>query len=295
MPGVRKGIIADLRHNRLDLFGHPEVAARLRREAYGTALIMSRKWKAAWAPFLAGIPERVGFIGEARFLLLTDMRRGEHELPRLVDQCAALALPAGTALPAELPKPAVQVPLPEVLAWRGKRGLDNPAPVVALAPGAVGPSKRWPVSFYAEIARALIAQGYAIWVVGGPQERAAAAEIAASAGPHAHDVTGTDLRDGILALAAADFVVSNDSGLLHVAAAIGTPTAGIFGPTSAWHWAPLNPLAATLEAPTDVSCRPCHRPVCRFGHHRCMRDISPQQVLDAVMAVAAKRQHTGTH
>jgi heptosyltransferase-2 len=132
-------------------------------------------------------------------------------------------------------------------------------------------------------------------VVGGPQERAAAAEIAASAGPHAHDVTGTDLRDGILALAAADFVVSNDSGLLHVAAAIGTPTAGIFGPTSAWHWAPLNPLAATLEAPTDVSCRPCHQPVCRFGHHRCMRDISPQQVLDAVMAVAAKRQHTGTH
>src|SRR5699024_1174831 len=115
-----------------------------------------------WAPFLAGIPERIGFIGEARFLLLNDVRWGEHELPRLVDQCAALALPAGSPLPAALPKPDLQVPFAEILAWRGKRGLDNPAPVVALAPGAVGPSKRWPVSFYAELAGALIAQGYAV-------------------------------------------------------------------------------------------------------------------------------------
>ena len=103
-----------------------------------------------------------------------------------------------------------------------------------------------------------------------------------AAGPHARDLTSTDLRNAILALKLADAAVSNDSGLLHVAAAIGTPSVGIFGPTSPWHWAPLNPLAATIETLTDVSCRPCHKPTCRFAHHRCMREIPSSQVLTAV-------------
>ena len=91
----------------------------------------------------------------------------------------------------------------------------------------------------------------------------------------ARDLTGKDLRDAILALAAASVAVSNDSGLLHVAAALGTPTIGIFGPTSPWHWAPLNPLAAVIETKSELPCRPCHKPVCRLVHHRCMRDIAP--------------------
>ena len=81
--------------------------------------------------------------------------------------------------------------------------------------------------------------------------------------------------------------MSNDSGLLHVAAAIGTPAIGIFGPTSPWHWAPLNPLAAVIETATDVPCRPCHKPVCRLGHHRCMREISVDQVAAAVRSALA--------
>jgi len=96
------------------------------------------------------------------------------------------------------------------------------------------------------------------------------------------DLTGTDLRNAVLALACASAAVSNDSGLLHVAAALGTPSIGIFGPTSAWHWAPLNPLAATIETTSQLDCRPCHKPVCRLGHQRCMRDIAPSQVISAV-------------
>jgi heptosyltransferase II len=95
------------------------------------------------------------------------------------------------------------------------------------------------------------------------------------------------LRNAILALAAASVAVSNDSGLLHVAAAIGTPSIGIFGPTSPWHWAPLNPLAAVIETTTDVPCRPCHKPTCRLLHHRCMRDIPIDQVAAAVQAALA--------
>ena len=113
----------------------------------------------------------------------------------------------------------------------------------------------------------------------------------------ARDLTGHDLRDAILALAGAAAAVSNDSGLLHVAAAPGTPSIGIFGPTSPWHWAPLNPLAATIETTTDLPCRPCHKPVCRLVHHRCMRDIPPEQVLAATqraLAAASPRQLAGT-
>ena len=98
-----------------------------------------------------------------------------------------------------------------------------------------------------------------------------------------------DLREAVLALAGARLAISNDSGLLHVAAALGTPSIGIFGPTSARLWAPLNPLAATVETTSELACRPCHKPVCALGHHRCMRDISEAQVLAAAeRALAAE-------
>jgi heptosyltransferase-2 len=216
-----------------------------------------------------------------RFALLNDLRYGERRLPRMVDRCAALALPPAAELPREWPMPELNVARVEIESWRRERGLAFDArPVIALAPGAVGPSKRWPASAYAALTRRLIAEGFAVWVVGGPEEKSLAAEIIGDT--TARDLTGHDLRNAILALAAAAVAVSNDSGLLHVAAAVGTPAIGIFGPTSPWHWAPLNPLAATIEAKSKVECRPCHKPVCRLVHHRCMRDIAPEEVLAAV-------------
>jgi heptosyltransferase-2 len=153
---------------------------------------------------------------------------------------------------------------------------------VALCPGAVGPSKRWTAAGYGEVARALTSRGMAVWVVGGPDEARLAAEIASAGGPLARDLTRPDLRNAILALAAARAALSNESGLLHVAAAIGTPAIGIFGPTSPWHWAPLNPLAAVVETQSELPCRPCHKPSCRLRHHRCMCDIPAAQVMAAV-------------
>jgi heptosyltransferase-2 len=204
----------------------------------------------------------------------------------MIDRCAALALATGAALPADYPVPQLVVPKQEVAAWRERRGLTERMPIAAFAPGAVGPSKRWPTAYYAEAARGLAAQGFAIWVLGGPGEAALAAEIAAGS-DKVRDLTGADLRNAILALAAADVAVSNDSGLLHVAAALGTPSIGIFGPTSPWHWAPLNKLAAVIETTTDVTCRPCHKPTCRYGHHRCMREIPADRVVAATLAALA--------
>ena len=283
MPGVRQGIVWDLPRKRLAWWQHRALAARLRREGYGRVLVMPRTWKSALAPFLAGIPERTGFAGELRFGLLNDLRWGERALPRMVDRCAALALPKGALLPPDYPLPELEVPDREIAAWRQRLGLAEGRPLAAFAPGAVGPSKRWPASYFAETARRLAAQGFSVIVLGGPGETALAAEIGAGQG-HVRDLTGADLRNAILGLAAADVAVSNDSGLLHVAAALGTPSIGIFGPTSPWHWAPLNPLAAVIETQTVVSCRPCHKPTCRYGHHRCMREIPPESVVAAVLA-----------
>ncbi|MBN8966044.1 MAG: lipopolysaccharide heptosyltransferase II [Rhizobiales bacterium] len=289
MPGVRKGIVVDLPRKKLPFPLYRALGKRLAAEGYSRSLVMPRTWKAALAPFLAGIPERTGFAGEVRFGLLNDVRFGERKLPRMVDRCGALALPKGATLPPEWPKPQLVVPESEATAWRAARGLtDDNRPVVAFAPGAVGPSKRWPSAYFAELARKLTAEGLTVWVLGSPAEAPLAEEIVAAAGPSARNLTSTDLRNAVLALKIASACVSNDSGLVHVAAAIGTPTVGIFGPTSPWHWAPLNPLAAVIETTTDVPCRPCHKPTCRYGHHRCMRDIPADQVLPAVHRALGK-------
>jgi heptosyltransferase-2 len=287
MPGVRKGIVVDLPRRRLAWAKHHALANRLKQEKYSRALIMPRTWKSALAPFLAGIGQRTGFVGEARFGLLNDFRWGERSLPRMIDRCGALALAPGQAPPAAWPEPQIVVPASEVVAWRQRIGADG-RPAVALAPGAVGQSKRWPA--YAEVARRLTAENVQVWVLGGPGEIGLASDIAGPDQAYARNLTGPDLRNAILALAAADTAVSNDSGLLHVAAAIGTPTVGIFGPTSPWHWAPLNPLAATVETETPLTCRPCHKPTCRMGHHLCMLEISPRRVIDLTMKVLAARQ-----
>jgi len=282
MPGVRSAIICDLPRGQLAVARQRSLAVELRSRGYGTALVLPRTWKAALAPALAGIPERVGFFGEARFGLINRMRWGEAALPRFIDKNAALALPDSARLPPEWPVPQLRVPAADVGRWRQGNGLGT-GPAVALAPGSVGASKRW--TYYPEAARLLAERGLEVWVVGGPGEKALAQEIVAVGGTGVRDLTGTDLRNGILAMAAASVAVSNDSGLMHIAAAIGTPTMGIFGPTSPYLWAPLNGLAATVLTKTTLPCQPCQRTVCTMNEHRCMRDIAASDVVETVQRV----------
>src|SRR5690348_360896 len=276
MPGVRKGILADLPRGRLAVGKQLALAALLRARGYGTALVLPRTWKAAIAPALAGIPERIGFVGEARFGLINQLRRGEKALPRFIDKNAALALPDKAPLPPEWPVPQLRVPADDAARWRQAQGLGT-GKAVALAPGSMGASKRW--TYFGEAARLLAERSLDVWVVGGPGEKALAQEIVAAGGPRVRDLTGTDLRNGILAMAAASVAISNDSGLMHIAAALGTPTMGIFGPTSPYLWAPLNGLAATVQTTTPPTCQPCHRPVCKVNDHRCMRDTPASEVV----------------
>src|SRR5262249_54754966 len=156
--------------------------------------------------------------------------------------------------------PELVVPPEEVADWRSRNGLDNDGgPVVALAPGAVGTGKAWPATHYADLAGRLAAAGASIWVLGGPNEAGLANTIAAAGGGKWRALPGGDVRTAIWALRAAPAAVTNDSGLMHIAAALGTPTIAVFGPTSPRHWAPLNPLAAVLEPPGGGTCPVCGR------------------------------------
>jgi heptosyltransferase-2 len=248
---------------------------------------MSRKWKAALAPAIAGIPVRTGFAGEARFGLINDMRWGERHLPRMIDQMGALALPKGASLPVEWPLPELHVPAEELMRWRELRGLTaENRPIITLSPGAVGAGKAWPPGHYAELARALAQDGASVWLLGGPDEGEIARQITKASGPAVRDLTGSDLRNAILALAAADVSVTNDSGLMHISAAIGTPTVAIFGPTSPWHWKPLNPVAAILEPPGDDDARLRARTEGNDAvRHRSTAGVAVESVLAAVRTV----------
>jgi heptosyltransferase-2 len=249
MPGVRKAVVGELPRGRLAMGEHRKLAARLRAENYGTALIMPRKWKAALAPWLAGIPDRVGFVGEFRYGLLTDARGGERALSRMIDRCAALVFPAGAPLPAELPEPHLAVPPAALAEWHRRTGIDDRSPIVAVAPGAIGRGRRWPTARYAELTRRLTATGVRVWVLGSPAEQAVVAEVVAAGGALARDLT-CPLRDAVFALSAADVALCNDSGLLHIAAAVGTKAICLYGPTDPRETAPLNPLAAMIRSPT---------------------------------------------
>jgi heptosyltransferase-2 len=288
MPGVRAGIVSELPRGSLALAKQNALAGLLRARKYGTCLVMPRTWKSALAPALAGIPERIGFVGEVRFGLLNQWRWGERKLTRMIDQKCALALPAGTPLPKEWPVPQFRVPAEEIARWRQANGLDT-GPAVALGPGSVGSSKRW--TYYAEAAKLLTARGCDVWVIGGPGEKELAQTIVAAAGPQARDLTTGDLRNGVIGMAAASVAVANDSGLMHIAAAVGTPTIGIFGPTDPALWGPLNPLAATVQTKTFVPCQPCHKPVCTMNDHACMRDIPADDVAGIIAQVMAEASH----
>ena len=292
MPGVRRAIVIDLPRGQLGLALQRKLARLLQEQKYGQAIVMSRKWKAALPPWLAGIPLRTGFAGEFRFGLLNDARLGESKLPRMIDQMGALALPKDAPIPAEWPLPELKIPGQEVATWIAQRGLaEEKHPIVTLSPGAVGAGKAWPARHYAELARALTADGASVWVLGGPNETFIAKEIVAN-GSRVRDLTDADLRNAILALAAADAAVTNDSGLMHVSAAIGTPTIAIFGPTSSWHWKPLNPLAAVLEPSGDENIRERARVEGNNAvRHRRTDDVSVQTVLTTVRQVLAKAKN----
>lgn len=285
MPEVNQGIEMPVGHGRLGLRTRWQLARSLRGR-YDQAIVLPGSLKSALVPWLAGIARRTGYRGEQRYGLLNDMRQlRPAELPLMVQRYAGLALdvraPVAADLPAELPRPRLRVDRARQATLRADLGLDARRPAVALLPGAeFGPSKQWPLAHYAAAARSLLALGHAVWVLGSPKD-AEAGRLIAEQAPGTIDLCGrTRLEDAVDLLAAASGCISNDSGLMHVAAALDVPLVALFGSTSPEHTPPLSPAAQVLRLGLD--CAPCFQRTCPLGHHRCLRDISPAQVLAAL-------------
>lgn len=270
MPGVAATHRHTARRGRLDWRRRRQAAKQLRGGGFDQAIVLPGSFKSALAPALAGVPRRTGFRGEARYGLINDMRPlDKRALPRLVDRFATLAdtTPAPPCLRAD------ESVLPRLFA---KLGIDLDQPAVALCPGAeYGAAKRWPAEHFAALADLCANAGAVVWVLGGAADQPAAAAIAERA--TVLDLTGrTSLVEAVDVLSAASGAVTNDSGLMHVAGALGVPVVGVFGSTSPAFTPPLGCRSVVVERQLD--CRPCFARECRFGHLDCLRGLPPARV-----------------
>jgi len=286
MRGIGRIVENPLGHGELGLGRRRALAREIRARAYTRAFILPNSFKSALIPWFAGIPRRIGYAGEGRRALLTETRRLDRKAsPRLVDRFVALAVQNGRLIPTP-PAPVLVPNAANAAAAMRALALSTHRPIAILCPGAeYGPAKRWPTEHFIALARSLFEEGYAVWLVGSPNDQAAALPIAASI-PGVRDLTGrTDLGTAIDLLSLASVVVSNDSGLMHAAAAVGRPLVALFGSSSPDYTPPLSPVAHIAKI--DIACSPCFQRECPLGHFKCMRELDVKLVHDLARKVSA--------
>ena len=284
MPQIAQVIESPLRHGRFDFGLRRQLARTLAAGRYDEAIVLPNSWKSALMPFLARIPLRTGFVGESRYLLLNRLHRLDTtKLPRQVDRYAMLAQPPGETLRQPLPEPQLARNPVREAATLAALGLDDAREPIVFCPGAeYGPAKRWPTAYYAELARALAARGHAIWLLGSAKDAAVADEIVAASEGMALNMCGrTSLAQALDLIGAAKLAVTNDSGLMHVAAALGRPLVALYGSSSPDYTPPLSAKAAIIWRKPD--CSPCFKRECPLGHFRCMKELTPDSVLETAI------------
>ncbi|MBI3222516.1 MAG: lipopolysaccharide heptosyltransferase II [Nitrosomonadales bacterium] len=284
MPEVGEVIINPFPHGALQLLTRYRLGKQLRAAQYDQAIVLPNSLKSALVPFFARIPVRTGFIGESRYGLLNDARQlDQTALPLMVQRFAQLAETARDTISRPLPEPRLSITTAQRDVTLRKLNLSLNRRVAAFCPGAeYGPAKRWPATYYAEIARRLQQQGYAVWLIGSGKDQAVADEINRLAGGTCDNLCGrTDLGDAIALLSCASMVISNDSGLMHLAAALNRPMLALFGSSSPRFTPPLSEQAQVIKL--DIECSPCFKRVCPLGHFNCMMQLTPDLVWEKLM------------
>ena len=284
LPGVAAVHVLPVGHGALALAARRRSGVSLRAGAYDQAIVLPNSFKSALVPWWAGIPRRTGWRGEHRYGVLNDVRRLDpRRLTRMVERFVALGLPPNAPLPDPLPAPVLRRE-PRMSAGACDRlGLSTARPVLALCPGAeYGPAKRWPPRHFADVAEYWIARGGAVWLFGSVVDREVTAAVTAllssPARERAADLAGrTSLTEAVDLLAVADQVVTNDSGLMHVACALGRRVVAVYGSTSPEFTPPLAPDAQVVRDPPP--CSPCFERVCPLGHTRCLVDLPASRVI----------------
>jgi heptosyltransferase-2 len=282
MAEVDTVLEAPFRHGALQLRERWRFARRLRQRHYAEAYVLPNTLKFALIPWLAGIPRRVGYRGEMRYGLLNVIHRDAGPAKRpMVPFYAALAAPPAPDVPppSGFPRPVLTVAPEQVARTLEQVGLAIDGKLVVFAPGAeFGSAKRWPTAHFAQLCKT-IRQTHLdarIVLLGSGKDKAVCEEIVAQA-PEAVNLAGiTTLDQAVALIAAADAVVSNDSGLLHIASALNRPIVAIYGPTSPEHAPPFSDVARSLSL--RLTCAPCRQRECPLGHHDCMQKLRPEMV-----------------
>lgn len=289
MEGVAVTHELPSRHGRLELVRRVKKGFELRREAYDLAIVLPNSLKAAIIPLAAGIPVRRGYVGEKRYGLLNDIRTlNTRELVRTVDRFAALAHERQIAGFRSSIRPVLRRDADAAACLVARWGLDTTLPIIAICPGAeYGPSKRWPADHFAALVRILRERGFAVWLFGSANDLAVASAIESMVPDRASQLVNlcgkTTLLEALDLLGLAAGVVANDSGLMHVAAAIGQPVVALFGSTTPRETPPLTEQARVLER--TLPCRPCFQRTCPLHHGECLRGISPREVATSLSEI----------
>ena len=283
MPEVDKAIAMPLLHGQFGFFDRIKLGKKLRSNHYDQAILLPNSWKSALIPFVATIPVRTGYMRECRWGLLNDVRwLDKNLLTMTVQRFVALGLPKTAALPPECPIPRIVINEEQQNQVIEKFKLTCSEKILALCPGAeYGEAKRWPASYYAEVAKQKIAQGWQVWLFGSDKDKATAEQINQEVSGACIDFTGrTSLAEAVDLMSLVDVVVSNDSGLMHVAAALDKKIIALYGSSDPGFTPPLNNKAHVISL--KLECSPCFKRECPLGHTRCLTDIKPEQVLDAI-------------
>lgn len=281
MPNVGNVIPAPFAHGRLDLSARWKLGRALRARGYHNAYILPNSLKSALPTFFAGIPNRIGFTGEARYGVINRRHTlNKQLLPRMVDRFLALGPANPATQAADIPHLTAAPGAADRL--RQSLGLAVHGQLAVLCPGAeYGPAKRWPAEHFATLAQQLNQDAYTVWIIGSAKDQDIGARIEQLSHGLAINLCGrTQLADAIDLMSAADLVVSNDSGLMHVAAALERPLIALFGSSSPQFTPPLSQQVVIMQHP--VPCSPCFARTCRYGHLDCLTQLSPEAVMAAI-------------
>lgn len=285
MPQVNKSIVLPFKHGELQLKKRYQLAKKLVKENYSQAIVLPNSFKSALIPFWANIPKRTGWLGEYRFGLLNDIRfLNKKKFPLMVQRFAALgssqcSVPRAGA--SDLPIPTLNITSENIQLALAKHQLQISAkPILALCPGAeFGPSKCWPAKYYATVANQKLNEGWNVWIFGSPNDVSIAVEIQTLTHERCINLTGkTTLAEAVDLLSLAKTVITNDSGLMHIAAAVGCEVIALYGSTSPVFTPPLTPKAHVLQK--NLSCQPCFKRQCPLKHHQCMELLLPEEVIN---------------
>ncbi len=284
MPEVNQGIILPAGHGELNLTKRYQLAKELKKTSYTQAIVLTRSLKAALIPFWADIPQRTGYRGEMRYGLINDMRPFDKSiLNQTVKRFVALGLDKEQSQSnLTCPYPKLDVKKDNIEKLIQQLGLNTQRKIVGIAPGAeYGPSKQWPLEYFSELTKRLAEININVWIFGSEKDSIAAESIIQQAGNQGFNLCGkTKLEDVIDLIAKVNIMITNDSGLMHVAAAVNTPLIGIYGSTTPDFTPPLTDNAHIQYL--RLECSPCFKRECPLKHLNCLRQISVDSILDQI-------------